>query len=77
MPFNQRQILEQGKFAYTPLEKAFEKQSKSIEEKSKKEIDAINNQNKRLKPESLTSKNDYKDDAYKDNYYRLFTLMFN
>ena len=77
MPFNQRQILEQGKFTYSPLEKAFEKQSKSIEEQGKKEIDAINNQNIRLKPESLTSKNDYKDDAYKDNYYRLFTLMFN
>ena len=77
MPFNQRQILEQGKFTYSPLEKAFEKQSKSIEEQGKKEIDAINNQNKRLKPEPLTSKNDYEDDAYKDNYYRLFTLMFN
>ena len=28
MPFNQRQIIEQPKFAYSPLAKAFEKQTK-------------------------------------------------
>ena len=35
LPFNQRQIREQVKFAYSPLGKAFEKQTKTIEEQEK------------------------------------------
>ena len=31
LPSNQRQIIEQGKFGYSPLGKAFEKQTKMIE----------------------------------------------
>ena len=31
LPSNQQQIIEQAKFAYTPLGKAFEKQIKTIE----------------------------------------------
>ena len=34
-PFNQRQIIEQGKFTYYPLGKAFEKQTKKIEEQAR------------------------------------------
>ena len=45
---NQRQIIEQAKFTYSPLGKAFEKQKKTIEEEGKKRIDAITNQNKRI-----------------------------
>ena len=45
---NQRQIIEQAKFTYSPLGKAFEKQKKTIEEEGKKHIDAITNQNKRI-----------------------------
>ena len=32
LPSNQQQIIEQGKFTYTPLRKAFEKQIKTIED---------------------------------------------
>ena len=35
LPSNQRQIREQVKFAYSPLGKAFEKQTKTIEEQEK------------------------------------------
>ena len=35
---NQRQIIKQAKFAYSPLEKAFEKQEKTIEEQGKKQV---------------------------------------
>ena len=35
-PSNQRQIIEQDKFTYFPLGKAFEKQIKAIEEQGKK-----------------------------------------
>ena len=57
LPSDQSRI-EQAKFAYTPLGKAFEKQTKTIEEQGKKQIDAIANQNKGL--EALTNKDDHK-----------------
>ena len=50
--------MEQTKFAYSPLGKAFEKQTKTIEDQGKKQIDAITNQNERL--EALTNKYDHK-----------------
>ena len=40
LPSNQRQIIEQVKFTYPPLGKAFEKQTKTIEDQSKKQIKA-------------------------------------
>ena len=36
LPSNQRQIFEQAKFTYSPLGKAFEKQTKTIEDQGKK-----------------------------------------
>ena len=35
LPSNQTQIIEQTKFAYSPLGKAFEKQTKTIEKQAK------------------------------------------
>ena len=46
LPLNQRQIIEQAKFTYSPLVKAFEKQTKTIEEQGRKQIDAITNKTK-------------------------------
>ena len=34
----QSRIIEQGKFAYSALEKAFEKQTKTIEKKGQKQV---------------------------------------
>ena len=36
LPSNQQQIIEQAKFTYSPLGKAFEKQIKTIEDQAKK-----------------------------------------
>ena len=36
LPSNQQQIIEQVKFTYSPLGKAFEKQTKTIEDQGKK-----------------------------------------
>ena len=36
LPSNQQQIIEQAKFTYSPLGKAFEKQTKTIEDQGKK-----------------------------------------
>ena len=41
---NQQQVMEQAKFTYSPLEKAFEKQIKSIEDQGENPIKAIQDQ---------------------------------
>ena len=43
LPSNQQQIIEQAKFTYSPLGKAFEKQIKTIEDQGKKQNDALEN----------------------------------
>ena len=44
LPSNQQQIIEQARFAYSPLGKAFEKQIKTIEDQGEKQIKAIQDQ---------------------------------
>ena len=44
LPFNQKQMIEQTKFTYSPLGKAFKKQIKTIEDQGEKQIKAIQNQ---------------------------------
>ena len=46
LPSNQQQIIEQTKFFYFPLRKAFNKQIKTIEGHGKKQVEALEN----LKP---------------------------
>ena len=41
LPSNQRQIIEQAKFTYSPLGKAFEKQLKTIEDQGNKQVEAL------------------------------------
>ena len=41
LPSNQQQIIEQAKFTYSPLEKAFEKQIKIIEDQHQKQVKAL------------------------------------
>ena len=41
LPANQQQIIEQAKFTYSPLGKAFQKQTKTIEDQEEKQIKAI------------------------------------
>ena len=41
LPSNQQQIIEQAKFTYSPLGKAFEKQTKTIEDQREKQVDAL------------------------------------
>ena len=42
LPSNQKQIIEQGEFTYSPLGKTFEKQTKTIEDQGKKQTDTLN-----------------------------------
>ena len=42
LPSSNRQIIEQARFTYSPLRKAFDKQIKTIEDQGKKQVDALN-----------------------------------
>ena len=48
LPSNQQQIIEQAKFTYSPLKKAFEKQTKTIKDQEEKQIEAIQGNKKQL-----------------------------
>ena len=63
LPPDQRRVIEQAKFTYSSLRKAFENQTKTIEVLGKKQIDAITNQSKKLA--ALTNKDDDHNDNYK------------
>ena len=41
LPPNQRRLIEKAKFAYGPLGEVFEKQTKTIEEQRKKQVEAL------------------------------------
>ena len=62
-------MIEQAEFIYSPLGKAFEKQTKTIEEQGRKQTDAVTNQNERLL--TLTNKDD-QIDIYKELFDNLF-----
>ena len=48
LPSNQQQIIEQAKFTYSPLGKAFEEQTKTIEDQGEKQIKAIQGNKQQL-----------------------------
>ena len=62
MPSNQRQIIEQTNFTYSPLGKAFEKQTKTIKDQDEKQIKAI--QDKSI--EKMKKDSDYDTDYKKE-----------
>ena len=41
LPSNQQQVIEQARFTYSPLGKAFEQQIKRIEDQGKKQVGAL------------------------------------
>ena len=68
LPSNQQQIIEQARFTYSPLGKAFEKQINTIEDQGKKQIDAL---------ESLKPKKQTKLIEDKSNNQSKATVIFN
>ena len=53
LPSNQQQIIQQAKFNYSPLGKAFEKQTKTIEDQGEKQVvtlESLKNSDKKLTP---------------------------
>ena len=68
LPSNQKQIIEQAKFTYSPLGKAFEKQIKVIEDQGKKQVKAL---------EYLKLKEETKSIEDKSNNRPKATIIFN
>ena len=58
LPSNQQQIIEQAKFTYSPLGKAFEKQIKTIEDQGEKQVDALKKLEDQIK-QPVNVNNDY------------------
>ena len=59
LPSNQQQIIEQAKFTYYPLGKAFEKQTKTIEDQGTNQISAIKESGKQILESNEVAKNDF------------------
>ena len=71
LPSNQQQIIEQTKFTYSPLGKAFDKQIKTIEDQGKKQVDALG----KLKPIEESKAIKYDDESLKqreETFNKLF-----
>ena len=60
LPSNQQQIIEQAKFTYSPLGKAFEKQIKTIEDQGKKQVKDLENLKLKGQTKVITDKADNK-----------------
>ena len=62
LPSNQKQLIQQVKFTYSPLGKAFEKQIKTIEDQGKKQFDALKDLKDSEKTNKQTNKQIHVDD---------------
>ena len=71
LPSNQQQIIEQAKFTYSPLGKAFEKQIKTIEDQGQKQVEALEN----FKPKEQTKT--IEDKSSSKNNQSLIWKIFN
>ena len=73
LPPDQRRVIEQAKFTYSPLEKALEKQTKTIEDQVEKQIKTIEEHGKQLvESNTLVKKNDYdNENDYDSKKYKL------
>ena len=67
LPSNKQQIIEQARFTYSPMGKAFEKEIKTIEDQGKKEVHALNTlkSNNQLTIEDVVPKNALINDEFK------------
>ena len=67
LPSNRQQIIEQAKFIYSPLGKAFEKQIKTIKDQGEKQVEALNTfkSDNKLTIEDAIPKNAFNNDEAK------------
>ena len=66
LPSNQQGIIEQAKFTYSLLGKAFEKQTKTIEDQGEKQIKAIQDNKQLANIQGVTIKNIFPENILND-----------
>ena len=77
LPSNQKQIIEQAKFTYSPLVKAFEKQIKKVEDQGRKQVETIKDLKAREQTKATKDKSDDNPLMSKKIYYRLLSERMN
>ena len=75
MPSNQQQIIEQAKFTYSPLGKAFKKQTKTIKDQGEKQIKAI--QDSKAQLININKDDDYKNKLLLSREREIFKNIYN
>ena len=73
LPSNQRQIIEQAKFTYSPLGKAFQKQTKTIKDQGIKQVKAIQDNTQLVN----INDDDYKDKLLLSKEREIFKDIYN
>ena len=83
LPSNQQQMIEQAKFIYSPLGKAFNKQIKGIEDQGKKLVDALNtlksdnNKKIEIKNEDIIPESAFTSDEAKEELNKILKIEKN
>ena len=77
LPSNQQQIIEQAKFTYSPLGKAFEKQTKTIKDQGQKQVEALKDLKPKKQTKAIEGKSDNKFSIQKETYNRLLNKRLN
>ena len=85
LPSNKLQIIEQAKFTYSPLGKAFEKQIKTIEYQGEKQVkdlntlksDDNNKKKKKLTIENMIPKSIFANDEAKEEFNKIIEIEKN
>ena len=77
LPSNQQQIIEQAKFTCSPLGKAFEKQTKTIEDQGEKQIKAIQDKSIEKIKKYSDHDNDYKKELLISKEKEIFGKIYN
>ena len=84
LPSNNQQIIKQARFTYSPLEKAFDIQIKTIEDQGKKQDDALNtlksdNNNKKLeiKNQDIIPESAFASEEIREEINKIFKIEKN
>ena len=75
LPSNQQKIIEQAKFTYSPLGKAFKKQIKTIEDQGEKQVDALKNLED-LNKQPVNVNNNYEDKLLHSKEREIFRNIY-
>ena len=72
-----QRIIEQAKFTYSPLGKAFGKQTKTIEDRGKKQVEALKDLRNNKKNPQIHNTDDYKNELLISKEREIFKNIYN